>query len=161
MRIEQPAQMTPLYVESFRRDTQLGVRHFLLVGVLPSVLTLGWLAFDASNGRPIVPLLWLLGAGMGPIFIVVLKLRLRFEAAGNRFAEVRGNRVRLGPQGYSFRPALLIACWIEPDIHFSDVYRLLFCFRLTSFDRPRYWSMMVANFDEAEEFRREIVSRPT
>lgn len=158
MRIEQPAHLRPLYVESFRRDTRLGVR-FSLIGLFPSVFLLASLALRAFAGHPVAPWQWLGGVGLGPLSIVLVKVALRLQASGDRFAEIRGNRVHLGPVGYTFRPALLVDCWIEPDDHFPEVYYLCFCFRLFRFARPRYWTMMVDDLAAAEDFRREVVER--
>jgi hypothetical protein len=159
VRIEQPARLRPFYVESFRRDTRLGVRGLILLGLLPSALVLGSLALRASDGQAVAAWQWLGGVGMGPVCVGLVRAALRLHAAGDRFAEIRGDRVRLGPVGYTFRPALLVYCMIEPDSNFPEVNHLCFCFRLFRFARPRYWTMMVEDLAEAEDFRREVVER--
>ena len=126
---------------------------------MPSVLLLGFLALRAFAGQPIATLQWLIGAGIGPLNIGICKAAIRLLASGDRFAEIRGNRVRLGPIGNSFRPALLAWCKIEPDNNFPEVYRLLFCFRLSRFTGALLWDMMVEDPIEAEDFRREVMKQ--
>jgi hypothetical protein len=159
LRIEQPEHLRPLYVESFRRNTRLGVRGCLVLSLVLSAITLGSLALQVSAGQPVAPWQWLGGVGIGPLGVALLKGALRLLSAGNRFAEIRGNWVRLGPVGYTFRPSLLVHCKIEPDNNFPEVNRLCFCFRLSRLTRPRYWSMMVEELGEAEEFLRQLSER--
>jgi hypothetical protein len=159
LRIEQPTHLRPIYVESFRRNTRLGVGGLLFVGLFPSVLMLGVFALRSSGGQPVAPSQWVVGVGMGPLCVGLLKVALRLYTVGDRFAEIRGDRVRLGPVGYTFRPALLVYCKIERDDCFPEINHLSFCFRLFRFARPRYWTMMVEDLAEAENFRREVVER--
>ena len=117
---------------------------------------LATLALQASAGQPVSPVRWIAGAAMGPLSIVVVKGALRLSVVGDRFAEIRGGRVRLGTIGYTFDPSHLVSCEIMQDGHFPEVSHLCFCFRLFRWGRPRYWTMMVEDVGETERFRGEL-----
>lgn len=155
MRIEQPEHLTPLDIESFRRNTRRCERGPILA-VLMSAIIVGSPAQRAFSGERVASWQWICSALAGPFSRAIMTAGLRLMVSGNRFAEFQGNRVRLGPVGNTFSHSNLISCEIEPDNNFPEIKRLWFCFRLFRFARPRYWSMMVEDLAEAERFRRAL-----
>jgi hypothetical protein len=153
MRIEQPKHLKPLWAESFRLDTRLGLRGLTFVCILPSAIALGVLADRAADGEAIARWQWLAGVAGGPFCMAMIKSAFWLHGNLDRYAEIRGGRVHLGILGYTFRPSQLLYCKIEPDSHFPEISCLCFCFRLFPFGRPRYWALMVENLSEAAEFQ--------
>lgn len=162
MRIEQPAYLKPVKVESFRRNTRCD-RALIVLGVFSTASVLGILYLQASNGHHVAPSQWLGAVASGPFCIGVVKAALWFHLGGNRFAEFSGDHVRLGgPIGSTtFLASQLVSCRIEQDDHFPEVSHLTFFFHNARFrlSRPNWWSMLVDNTAEAEEFRRAVVGK--
>jgi hypothetical protein len=156
LRIEQPSDLRPLYVELLRRSTRLGIRQVIGFGLLPSVLMTAVLAMQAATGEHVSPWRWFVGLATGPLCLALFKPSIMLLSGGDRFAEFLDGRVRLHPIGYSFRPGDLVLGEVVPYGDFPGVYWLLLGFRPSPSARPLYWSMLVEAPDQAEGFIREL-----
>ena len=156
MRIEQPQRLKYLFRESVRQNMRLGRPLVLILGAAMSVCSLGMLALRVYAGERVAAWQWLGAASQGPVAIALVELTFWIHTSGNRYAEIRGHHIRLGPIGYTFRATLLLYCKIESDNNFPEIKHLCFSFRIFRFTRPRFWTMMINDSEEAEAFRREV-----
>ena len=160
MRIEQPAHLLPLQIESIRRLARCFTPHFAALGFLFACFLLLPLRLRAASCRAVAPWGMPFTAGFGLLMpIAAWWARCWLDALGTPYAELDGGKLRVGPFGHTFRLRHLVYCRFEPDEHSPEIERLCFCIRSSRFVQPRYWVLLVGDRDEADDFRLEVLER--
>jgi hypothetical protein len=159
MRIEEHADLKPQLRESFRRSTRLDWA-LLSLGLFVPLIMLGMQWLRQLAGHHVTSSQWI-GAGVfGFVLMVLLQAAFWFYLGGNRYAEFQDDRVRLGRTvgSISLHPSQLVSCKVEPDERFPELSLLSIAFHTSRsrLSRPKCWSMLVDDREEAEKFCRAL-----